>query len=450
MLFPLMLCLAFLVSAFSINTSYKKEGLYSTNFFFLLGAIVYFLAIPAELILKGMDGYSISSVFVVKADTIVYYKIYLMGVMAIFGFTLGFSASGFTTRSPDLLSQDIIKDKKIYYGLNLIELSMLALWLTLILFLVVFFHKFLGEITISYTSSYKLQHDNPLPSFIIGIISLLTPIIAVLLVIKKKLFGVLIGILLFAANILMAIFIYKKGPAIASLLGVGYCYFYLMKNKKLALFLAVAGVCLFIFWIANLFHGFFQTTLQTPEILLHELWRNFQVTFIYIDPSGPMAVTVAAVKANAPLLWGKSYIDGLSLFVPRFLWANRPLDIAQAFGKATMPNWQPGQGMGFGPIAEGYINFGFWGSGITFIIFGLLWGWTWRGFRKLVDGHNFPLHFDIIYRVIGFYMMIQFFRGFTLGTFKPLIMAIIPLACAIIGMKILLKIIQIKRKQTQL
>ncbi len=437
MIFLLMILAAAAVSAYAVKLTYRTEGLYSTSFFFAVGACLYFLAIPAEIILRGRNGYLISNVFDVVAEPVVFYKIFIMGLIAIVSFTVGYRLSGFHSDAPDKMP----KGTNIP-GCNALELAMWLMWGGSVAIITLFYSEWFVGILRSYTDSYKLQHANPLPSFILATISLLNVILGVLLIMRWKIVPVFIGAAMLAGNVLLAVLIYKKGPAIASILGIGYVYFMLVKNKKIVLIPPFAGLCFFIFGAANVFHGFFQVTDLTPSKLIPAFMELFEVTVTTIDPAGPMGVTVLTVKEDAPLMWGQSYVEGLSLFVPRALWPDRPLDIAESFGKRMMPNWLPGQGMGFGPVAEAYMNFGVIGSFIPFLAFGWLWGRLWRAFQLLTKPYNAPLHFDVLYRIIGFYVMIQFFRGFMVGSFKQLLMVMVPFALALAGMTLLVHIMK--------
>lgn len=445
MIFSFLVLAGLLVSVWAISLSYKTEGMYSTVFFFVVGATVYFLALPLEMIFTGKTGYPVSDVFFITAEPFVFYKIFFLGLMAIFGFTYGYKFSGFTSCAPDRYRLGDIPDFGGRY--QAFELAMFLLWLASLIILLPFYGQ-LFHVIQSYTASYTLLHANPLISFMLTIASLLNAILALFLMARKKLMPMLAGLFLLAANVVLSILIYKKGPAIASILAMGYACFLLAKNKKNALLVVILGACLFIFGFVHVFHGFLRSGQVTMDNFVPAFIDIFRVTLTTTDPAGPMGVTILTVKKDAPLLWGKTYLDSLSLFIPRALWPDRPLDIAESFAKSVMQHWKPGQGMGFGPIAEAYMNFGLWGAFIPFLGFGLLWGWTWRGFQKLTDFFQAPLHFDVVYRIVGFFVMVQFFRGFTMGSYKQLVMVMIPFALVFIGMRLLIWLKEQKKPQS--
>lgn len=358
---------------------------------------------------------------------ILFYKIAFIGVTAILSFTIGLILSGFKSKAPDSISQAEYVGKNRAAG-NLFEKSTLLLSISSIVTLLVLFPNFLPAMKASYASAYDTKYHNPLPTFIYEIFYISNAILATLLVIKRKLVCFIVGALLFAGNFFLTFTTFIKAPAVVALLGCGYSYFFLMRNKKIAFSLMFVGIAAILFVLMPMVNIAKSPVARESFAKIFEYYvGNFRFTFMDTDASGPMEATLIAVSDDSHLLLGKTYIDGLSLFIPRILWKDRPLDIAESFARDHVVNWQPGQGMGFGPIAEAYVNFGLYFSFLEFIIFGLLWGVFWRVLQKATSIFNSPVQFDIIYRIVGFYVMVQFFRGFIMGTFKPVIMILFPI-----------------------
>lgn len=442
----LIIAIFLLVSILSIRLCREREGLYSTVFFFSIGAAIYFISLPVEMIIKNASEFPIDLSYDISiaVEQSVYYKISFMGIMAVVGFTFGHILSGFRSKSPD--SINLLPDIAGNKGRNkLFEKAIFLFLIGTLLTLLLIFPSFLPSMHKSYSSAYDTKYHNPLPMFIYELFYIANAIFATALILKRRFFCSVVGALLFVVNFLLTINTYIKAPAVVAILGCGYCYFFLAKNKKAAMFSVLAGILIILFVLVPLFsasrHPVAGQTFVRPFELLA---NNFRVSFINTDAGGPMAVTVMAVNKESPLMLGETYVRGLSLFIPRFLWPNRPLDIAESFARNNMINWKPGQGLGFGPIAEGYINFGTYACFIEFFLFGLLWGTLWRVFIHITKFFNAPVHFDIIYRIIGFYIILQFLRGFIMGAFKPLLMLLIPFTMVLMGAYIFQKSYKVK------
>lgn len=432
----LMILVALAISIYVVRLHAPSEGVFSTVFFFTLGAWIYFLAIPIEIILRGTDGYELRHVITVAAPPLVFFKMYLMGLMAIVGFSIGYGWSGFSSRGADMLSSRAPDNHVGQY--RAIEWAMGLLWLGCIALVGVLYHGQMERVLLSYTDSYQIQHKHPLLALLFITIALAQAMLALFMILRRRWGWILMGALLLAGNIVLAILIYKKGPAIIAIIAATYAYFYLFKNKSLALVLMLGGLLVFLFGAINVFHGFFQLTSWHPAKFLPEFFSLFEATFTTIDGAGPAAVTLLTIEQHEGLQWGWTYLQGFLLFVPRGLWPDRPLDIAESFARDIMPNWVSGQGMGFGPIAEAYMNFGAAGAFIPFLVFGLSWGWSWRVFRSIARPFGAAVQTDIIYRVMGYFVLILCFRAFMVGTYKQLFIQMVPFAVALIGMRILL------------
>lgn len=93
------------------------------------------------------------------------------------------------------------------------------------------------------------------------------------------------------------------------------------------------------------------------------------------DPKGPFKSVLAADKDylnNAELYYGKSYFNSFFIWVPRFIWKDRPDDLNTLFAKKHISNYSKGLGLGFSPLAEGVMNFGFFGPFIHYIMVSLI------------------------------------------------------------------------------
>jgi hypothetical protein len=337
--------------------------------------------------------------------------------------------SGFKSTSPDRAVPDTGQGYKVF------EAAIALFWAFLVIVLAVFYHGFISNAIQSYEASYSVQYVNPLPTFMMELFALLSSVMAVYLALKRNPLCWLASLALFAGNLTQCLMMHEKTPVVFGLFGIGYLYFYWVRNKQLAIIGAVAGFALALFVLLPMYHIINDG--HKNEGIIKQYIEYYHPTFTSIDPSGPMSTAVAIMKEDKPKLWGESFVKDLSLFVPRAIWPDRPIDISEQFAREKIPNWEPGVGLGFSPLGEAYMNFGFGFSFIEFLAFGLLWGWMWRGFKNLLTYYNAPMHFDVIYRIMGSYIILLFFRGLFMGSIKKLIMCMIPIGGALLGMMLL-------------
>jgi oligosaccharide repeat unit polymerase len=121
---------------------------------------------------------------------------------------------------------------------------------------------------------------------------------------------------------------------------------FLLKENVKALKFAVWG---FIAMVLFLILGLYRTglTLQTDlKLILTNGLGDFIIphnTFVYYYSTGV-----------DNLYGGLTYFSFLFLFIPRFLWASKPISLAVDFvNDLDLP-----MGFGFSPVAEAYLNFG--------------------------------------------------------------------------------------------
>lgn len=428
LLFWLLTASAIFLCALSVRLRFPYEGLYSTSFLFCLGAFIYFMSIPIEHFSTGIQ---ITSDYVdVEAGSAVYLKVFLIGLASVLAFTIGMNVSGFKSRVPD--KEHIDKGR----GVKVFESALWILWAVLIGIIAVFYHGFIAEIRQSYTASYTAQYANPLPTLICQIVALINAILMVFLGMRKSALPIFIAVCLFAFNIYLTFLFNEKSPGAIALIGVGYLYFFWVRDKRLAIAGALVGVLMALFVLKPLYN-ILSENIPTQDSVFTQL-AHMRPSFTVLDSAGPMAATLYLLDKDEAQTYGMGLLKSVGLLVPRALWPERPMDPSEVFAQKMMVGWQPGMGMGYSPIIEAYMNFGLWLSFLEFLIFGLLWGWMWRGFMRVFAFYNTPAHLDVIYRIAGFYVLILFFRGMMIGGFKQALMYIVPFSIALGGMQILI------------
>jgi hypothetical protein len=151
----------------------------------------------------------------------------------------------------------------------------------------------------------------------------------------------------------------------------------------------------------------------------------------YIDPIGPFASLQYIVNNPKDIQYGRTYLQIISLIIPRFLWKERPLDLSEQFAVDNITNWSPGMGMGYSPLAEAYLNFSWMGPLIQYLLMGLLWGYFWIILRKVFWNYA-QEHWQCLYYILGYYFLILMHRGPVAGLIKSLILYTSPLVFIVI------------------
>ena len=426
-------CMVFLflgAAIFAVAGRWKDEGFYSTGFVFTLGAFFYFISIPIEKFARGIENGFATNVFLgVPVWPDFHVKVFAMGLAAIIFFILGLRLSGFKSKAPDVALPDKGQGVAVFEG------ALWVMWLSLICIMLVFFDDFIHRAMRSYEDSYSVQYSSPLPTLICQLIEILNAVLGVCLGLRKRIVPMMGATLLFALNFALTFLFTEKSPAVISMIGMGCLYFALIRDRRLAIVGALSGIILLIFVLKPVFDII--STYKYPANQIVDQLLSRKPTLLNLDSAGPMAVIAHTLEEEEKPFWGQELVQTFSIFVPRTFWQDRPADPSEAVAQEIIPNWKPGMGMGYSPLIEGYRNFGFWLSPLEFFIFGLLWGWLWRGFMKAFAFYNAPAHLDIIYRVAGYYVLILFFRGMIAGSLKQALMYIIPFAISLAGMQML-------------
>jgi len=254
--------------------------------------------------------------------------------------------------------------------------------------------------------------------------------------------GIFLASLLWVAGIYLAFYSHERAPIALNALSIGYVIFHKAKGNGWLAALAAFGAMFMLFVITPIFSMVRSGQFKAHEIL-PQLINGYGLSLRNLDPAGPFYSIVMFVKDTPALQLGSTYITQLGVFVPRFIWPNRPTDLSEAFAREYMADWTPGLGFGYSPYAEAILNFGPYFAPIHFLIFGLVWGFAWRVAKFFLESNNvherfngnlMSLPLDAIYRVAGFYLILMFFRGTFIGVFKELtmILGFIFIFCAIL------------------
>lgn len=155
-----------------------------------------------------------------------------------------------------------------------------------------------------------------------------------------------------------------------------------------------------------------------------------RITLTRMDPAGPYGSIIDVLAGDGA---GVTYLESAQVLIPRVVLPfERGLDPAEHYAQQTIENWQPGRGLGFSPLAEAYLNAGFFGPFVHAPLFLAIWLGCWllvqRMFRLAKLGEVFP-HF---FYVMGFYLMVLSFRTSLVGSVKVVILQMVGLAAVLV------------------
>jgi hypothetical protein len=428
----IMIIIFVLVATLCIRWLARYEGYYSIAFIFSLLAFAYGAGIPIELILRDESTVTVSSYFTLTGFTPdISWIIFTMSVLSIPFFCLGYVLSGFSALRPD--NHNKAKFHKSLSDYMPYALMTIALISTL---LITFrYQNVIQSASSSYHLSSELQYTNPIAFLLYYLVYVTIAILAAIIAVRHGHKGLIMAGLLWFAGIYMAFYSHERAPIALTSLSIGYVLFHKTKGKGwLAAGSAFAAMIL-LFVITPIF-----SLARSGEFELHEiipqLISGYGISIRNLDPAGPVYSIVMYIKDSPPLELGSTYLSQLGVIIPKFIWPDRPVDLAENFAREYMANWTPGMGFGYSPYAEATLNFGPYFAPLHFLIVGLVWGLFWRAVKFFMEVNNsyerskgpiISIPFDALYRVAGFYIILMFFRGTFVIMFKELLMILIPI-----------------------
>jgi hypothetical protein len=181
-----------------------------------------------------------------------------------------------------------------------------------------------------------------------------------------------------------------KDPLLVALLALSGLMFNRgrLRASKAAYVLPAGAVALLAFTaVAALSYGISRAGgVLSREMLAYTLARG---VFTNIDPAGPSAVVATEVARPSGSGSWMTTIEGLVAWIPSTI---RPLgyqeDLGVTFARAYFPNWQPGFGFGYSPIAEGWLAAGWLGVIVIFALLGTALGLARRLLAPRGRGHS--------------------------------------------------------------
>lgn len=154
-----------------------------------------------------------------------------------------------------------------------------------------------------------------------------------------------------------------------------------------------------------------------------------RLTLTRMDPAGPYGSIIDVLSGGRV---GVGYLESAQVLIPRaILPFERGLDPAEDYAQRTMLNWQPGRGLGFSPLAEGYLNAGFLGPFVHAPLFLASWLGCWLLVRRIFALAKLNEVFPHFFCVMGFYLMMLSFRTSMVGSVKAVLLQMVGLAAVL-------------------
>jgi oligosaccharide repeat unit polymerase len=384
-----------------------REGYLSTITVFGFSSFIFYLIIPLESVISK-NQIVIGSYLPFFLDSNLLEVIVVMSLISLISFSIGYFLSGFYPFKKGELILRISNSRS--HGTAFPFGLIFLLIITVILLLIVFRTELLAVNT--YFGNYFTSYTSPIFSYTVSVFTYFIAILASYHILSLSGFS-RVNLSLIVMLIVWGVYSSNKNPILLGLLSASV-YFLIPKKKEeisKLLFVIVGGIFfLFSFPLFSLFRAGFRGL---------DLLRNYYFSTTLIDPAGPFYSLLYSLTLGKKL-YGITYISDLMLIIPKWIWEERPLGTAVYFAKEIIPNWQPGQGLGYSFMAEAYQNFGVTGAFLQYFLIGLLWGMIWNILKKHFSKINY-IYFQSIYFTIGFYMLILMHRAPVIGLVKNML-----------------------------
>lgn len=193
----------------------------------------------------------------------------------------------------------------------------------------------------------------------------------------------------------------------------------LIKTKYLAI-IGVTG----LFFLVALGHLRSESNIKDMYSLMSENGKEL----FEVASSGEFSNTVGTcftyiernIKGEGSINFGLSWLNEIAMFIPNFLWHNRPLPLPEQYVKKFHPEAPDGYGEGWFVLTDGYMAFGVLGVLLEMFILGIVLSRTYLYFMRHNDDLNMILY---IFLLCYTFTLV---RTSFLGTLKNYLLEMIP------------------------
>ena len=387
------------VALAAVKIAARHDTAWGPILVFATASFLYYLSVPLEMIATGNGSVRADIADLVVPEPI-QARMVRLGTLAFVSFCAGYlvSATWFCQASRRAWVAPLFR------GSIALPPSLLPMT---ILFLALGGALIVGQVGLlaDYAARVELFAQSSNLFFVLFVAAIIYPVAAFALVHCYRL-GLLAAATLFAPGVLWGLLIGSKYPIVLSVLGLATLVwrFKLSQRAPVMVVLAVAGVLVSV--PASIAFSLYRGDAEIDIVRFVEQNGLYR----YSDQAGPMLTLIDVLeKPDEPLLRGRSYLQGLVLWVPRFLWPDRPIDLAESWARTNIADWSEGVGVGYSLLAESIANFGRAGPVVTYLGLGILWNLFWFGIvRRLVAS---DVLFAGLHGVFGYYLLITMHRG---------------------------------------
>lgn len=262
---------------------------------------------------------------------------------------------------------NILHDLEIMSAEHLYHAEKSLKWLCISLFVlgITLFSDQILDISSGYQGKIDTRYDASTFGLIFNLFMMTLCAYAVTVILFKDKyvsFALAIVTILFMLSLLL----FSKEPMLyAAIVMFGIAARSAPRNQLMTFAAALCVASLLLLFIVPSFSAYRSTgmlTFRSPA--------DMSLGLLFSDANGPFSSVILAVRGQTNIYLGPLY-ESFTLWIPRSIWTERPLDAAEEYARSVMADWQPGFGLGFSPFAEAHIRYSLWLSPILFFVAGL-------------------------------------------------------------------------------
>jgi len=377
-----------------ISQFVRLEKGVSIFFIFSLFAFIYYLGVPFELVF--LNTLIVNTNMILPLNFIE--LIIVMGILCIVGFGVGYYLSGYRVKiDNNTCDNGPLRVRGVYF-----------LVISVIIAISVLFFNELKSSFSSYSGNVVTTYSNPLYAYSKEVLFFSVSVMIVLLSIKRKL-SKGFAILLTFGLIIFGVLSNDRDPILLAVIAWGVYFVRIFVKYRLntvRTYLILFFMMILLIPVGSTFFSLYRGggASTVDFIKKNGLYRIF-------DGVGPLeSLNEALELRDEDRELGITYVSGFVNWIPKSIWADRPMDLSEKFARENIPNWKPGQGLGYSLLAEAYRNFGALGAFIQYFMIGLIIGGLGR-LTRWIFKRKHPMYAETIFFIWLVYTLVIMHRG---------------------------------------
>jgi|GEM_PF-3011786 len=378
----------------------ERKGEYLPVFIiFFVFCFLYTASIPLErqfFDLKTVKGSLALSDIVIKRSLI----LYATGAL---GFILGIYISKFG------LELNYVRDESSIFQKRGV-VSVMFLITIIFISLIGFYFDYIIISFKSYKGNYTYTYNNPIYAFLKETLYFALSVLICLFYLDCKKISIAIGVLLSVFLIFIGLGTSDKDPVFLAGISNILLFWPLYQRIKISKLVSKAIIFLIAIFILPLLSLKFSLQRGNEQMTIKYAVQNYGL-FSLFDSRGPFISEQNVLDSDSiEYKYGKTYMTGCVYWIPKFMWVDRPVTLAEDYAKNNIKDWKPGEGFGYSPMTEAYINFGMFGGFIHFLICGLFIGAAYFITKKIFRRSS-EIYIVALFYVWLVYNLLMMFRG---------------------------------------